>query len=141
MSLRTELNNPDPDRLGDVFREMQFGELLNLAFAGMPYNEVASPGVGLTVTSNVATLNAQPTQIFKANAMTVSDGSATGIKKILHGPITGQNAIVPASGKCVWDGNVSVLFAACDLVTTAEFATVLAATTASVMFRTPGQNP
>ena len=141
MSLRTELNNPTLGRLASVLQELQFGELLNLAFAGMPYNEVASPGVGLTVTTNIATLNAQPTQIFKANAMTVSGGSATGIKKVLRGPITGQNAVIPASGQCVWDGNVSVLFAACDLVTTAEFATVLSSTTTSVTLRAIGQNP
>jgi hypothetical protein len=138
MSLRTELNNPNFGRLGSVLQELQLGELLNLSFNGMPYNEVASPGVGLTVTSNVATLNAQPTQIFKANAMT---GTTTGIKKVLRGPITGKDAVVPASGQCVWDGNVSVLFAAIDAVATAEFATVLSATTTSVTLRAIGQNP
>ena len=141
MSIRSELNNPNLGRLSANLQELQFGELLNLAFAGMAYNEVASPGVGLTVTNNVATLATQPTQIFLANAMTVSGGSATGIKKVLRGPITGDAAVVPASGQCVWNGNVSVLFAASDLVATAEFATSLSATVTSAMQRVVGQNP
>jgi hypothetical protein len=141
MSIRSELNNQSLGRLCANLQELQLGELLNLALAGVAYNEVASPGVGLTVTNNVATLGTKPTQILMANAMTVSGGSATGIKNVLYGPVTGTAAVVPASGQCVWDGNVSVLFAASDLVATAEFATSLSATVTSAMQRVVGQNP
>ena len=142
MSIRSELNNQSLGRLCANLQELQLGELLNLALAVVAYNEVASPGVGLTVTNNVATLGTKPTQILMANAMTVSGGgSATGIKKVLYGPVTGTAAVVPASGQCVWDGNVSVLFAASDLVATAEFATSLSATVTSAMQRVVGQNP
>ena len=141
MSIRSELNNQSLGRLCANLQELQLGELLNLALAGVAYNEVAPLGVGLTVTNNVATLGTKPTQILMANAMTVSGGSATGIKKVLYGPVTGTAAVVPASGQCVWDGNVSVLFAASDLVATAEFATSLSATVTSAMQRVVGQNP
>lgn len=141
MSIRSELNNQSLGRLCANLQELQLGELLNLALAGVAYNEVASPGVGLTVTNKVATLGTKPTQILMANAMTVSGNSATGIKKVLYGPVTGTAAVVPASGQCVWDGNVSVLFAASDLVATAEFATSLSATVTSAMQRVVGQNP
>jgi hypothetical protein len=51
----------------------------------------------------------------------VSGGSATGVKKLRRGPISGPGALVPAAGECVWDGGKKVLFAAADLALTASF--------------------
>lgn len=86
---------------------------------------------GVTVTSNVATLAARPSTLITINA---TAGTTTGVKQLLVGPITGQNAIAPLPGQAVWDGNVKVLFSTADAVTTADFLyTKTSDTTVSVL--------
>jgi hypothetical protein len=137
MSLRTELNQADPDRLANVFTELQMGELINTLIAGLAtagYTETAQ-----AVTSNVRTLNAIPSALFQVTATTAH---TTGVKQILKGAVSGPAAIVPGIGYCVWDGGNKILFNTVDAVTACSVLYAQATdTTASILQRVAGQNP
>jgi len=126
--IRDTLNLGDANRLSAAFAKIGLGDLLNLLITAMTATEA-----GVTVTTNKATLANQPSSLYQINA---TAGTTTGIKKLLRGPITGANAIVPLTGQAVWDGNVSVLFATADAVTAASFTYARAANvTASILQR------
>ena len=137
MSLRTELNQADPDRLSSAFTELQAGELINAIIAGLAasgYTETTQ-----TVTSNIRTLNAVPSAIFQVTATTATH---TGVKTLLKGATSGANAVTPLTGQCVWDGGLHILFATVDNVTVCSVLYAQAGdTTASILQRVPGQNP
>jgi len=137
MSLRTELNQADPDRLSSAFTELQLGELTNAVIAGLAasgYTETTQ-----TVTSNIRTLNAVPSAIFQVTATTATH---TGVKTLLKGAPSGASALTPLPGQCVWDGGLHILFATVDNVTACSVLYAQAGdTTASILQRVPGQNP
>ena len=137
MSLRTELNQGDPDRIPSAFTELQLGELTNAVIAGLAasgYTETAQ-----AVTTNVRTLNAVPSAIFQVTATTATH---TGVKTLLRGAVSGANAVTPLTGQCVWDGGLHILFAAGDAVFACSVLYAQAGdTTASILQRVPGQNP
>lgn len=134
MTLRAELNKSDPNRTPDVGREVQMGELMTLLIAGLTPTET-----GVVPSSDVATLAAQPNAMFQIDA---TAGTVTGIKKLLKGPITGEDAVVPKTGEAVWDGGLQVLFNAADAVTAASFTYSVDGDTASVLLRDLGEtNP
>lgn len=109
MSFRTSLNANSPTQLPDVGAAIAHGEILSFLL------EKATPtDAGLVPAANVATLTGQPTAVFQVNA---TAGAVTGIKTLRKGPIAGDDSIVPASGECVWDLGVKILFAASDAVT------------------------
>lgn len=126
MSIRATLNAGDPNRVPSGLQAVKFGSILNFLL------NAATPNQGSTaVSSSKGTLTAQPDALLDVKVLTVGSGSATGRKTILKGQITGPNAIVPAAGQVVWDGNVTLLFASADaaatfsaLFTTAADATV-----------------
>lgn len=115
-NLRATLNAGDANRVDSALQTIKLGDLLNNLITSRTPTESS-----VTVTSNVATLANQPSSLFQVNVATVSGGSATGVKTLLKGPITGAGAIVPAAGQCVWDGGKKVLFATADLAATAHF--------------------
>ena len=117
-SLQAVIDSGNLNQLADAAQKAGLGTLLAYAASKMGYTET-----GIAVTSNVSTLANPPTSagLFQCVVASVSGGSATGVKKLLRGPITGANAIVPAAGECVWDGAKKVLFAAADLALTASF--------------------
>jgi len=112
-TIRDSLNSGNPNRVADVFRSLQFGDLLNLLLSGLTATET-----GVSVTSNVATLANQPTSLVLVNATTAT---STGIKSVRQGPISGPGALVPVPGEAIWDGNKKVLFNTADAVTVAAF--------------------
>lgn len=118
-TLRDTLNTSNPNRLADALNVLEFGELLNLLLSGLTATET-----GVSATSSVATLANQPSALVLINATTAT---TTGVKKLRKGPITGPNAIVPATGEAVWDGGKKVLFATVDAVTVAAFTYATAA--------------
>ena len=126
-SVREVLNGGNPNEIFDAAVRTRLGDMLSYACAKMAYTET-----GIAVTLNVATLAAQPTALFKCFVASVSGGSATGMKKLRKGLITGPHALVPAAGECVWDGGLHVLFAAADLAATASFTYAVATDTASI---------
>lgn len=133
MSLRTTLNNGDANRLPDALRSIGLGDLLNLLLPDMTFTET-----GVAVTTNVATLAAQPQNLYVVNATTAT---STGVKTLLKGPISGAKAIVPAAGQCVWDGAKKVLFNAADAATVAKFLySTSADVTISLLQREIGQS-
>jgi hypothetical protein len=109
MALRDDINNANPNFIADLLRRLGLGELLVFLLNAATFTETA-----LTVTASKMTLAAIPTALFRVNATTAT---TTGEKKLIKGPITGPNAIVPATGECVWDGATTILFAAADVVT------------------------
>lgn len=133
MSLRDELNKSDPNRTPDVGREIQMGELLALVIAGLTPTET-----GVSPSSDIATLAAQPNALFQIDA---TAGTVTGIKKLLKGPISGEDAVVPQTGEAVWDGGTQVLFAAADAVTAASFTYSVDGDETSVLKRDLGISP
>ena len=122
--MRDTLNSGNPNTLGDASQALPLGELLSYVIAKLGFTET-----GIAVTANVATLAAQPTAIFQVVGITAVPAST--VKKLRKGPITGPNAIVPAAGEAVWDGALSVLFAAADVATTASFTYAVATDLAS----------
>jgi len=134
MSIRDDLNKADPNRAWDMLRQMGLGDVLNMLITAKAVTEAT-----ITVTSNVATLANQPSFLLQINATTAT---ATGVKKLLQGPITGAGAIVPKAGEAVWDGAKKVLFNTVDAVTAASFTYATAAdVTCSILARDSGQNP
>ena len=130
-SLREVLNGGNPNEVFDATVRTNLGDLLSYLVAqigsGIAYTETDVP-----VTLNVATLANAPVALFNCVVASVSGGSATGVKKLRRGPITGPSALVPAAGECVWDGGKKVLFAASDLAATASFTYAVANDVASV---------
>ena len=112
-TIRNDLNTGLPGRLASAQQKINFGELISYIVAKLTATES-----GVTVTTNVATLANTPSAVFQINA---TAGTTTGVKKLRQGPITGTNALVPATGEAVWDGGKKVLFAAVDAITTASF--------------------
>lgn len=135
MNIRALLDAVPPNSTFDMLRETPFGALFNLMIKQLTFTET-----GVVPSSHVATLAAQPTPergLFRA-----LQTAGTGVileKKILIGPITGAQALVPAPGQCVWDGGVKVLFNTADAVTGASFLySKDSDTTAGVLQRDPG---
>ena len=62
------------------------------------------------------------------------------MKKILRGPISGEDAVIPITGEAVWDGGTRVLFAAADAGTTASFTYSRTTDLASITMRDMGQS-
>ena len=136
-SVRDQLNGVETaNNLPDLAASMGLGEVLSYLLSKATYTEP-----GIAVTSNVSTLANQPTSqgLFQCVVASVSGGSATGVKKLRQGPITGTNALVPAAGECVWDGAKSVLFCATDLALTASFTYAVSTDEASVTKKALGQ--
>ena len=132
-SLQAVINSGNLNNISDAFAKMALGDFLSLFIAA---TAVASPTEAAVVpVANVAPLASQPTTngLFQVNVKTVGAGGATGIKKLRRGPISGPNAIVPASGECVWDGMKSILFAAVDAALTVDVLYAVATTAASCM--------
>lgn len=131
MSLRTTLNSGNLNQLGDCCADIKMGELLTLAIASLTPTEAAVVPV-----AHVATLAATPSALFQVN---VTAGGSTGIKKLLKGPITGEDAISPAPGECVWNGGVSVKFNAVDNATAVSFTYATATDKLSILEKNLGQ--
>lgn len=128
MSIRTDLNNADPNILADELRTVRLGDFIGY----LVQRVIAGTGLGYTEadvvpSSNVCTLAAVPTMIFQAN---VTAGTTTGVKTLRRGPLTGPSAITPATGECVWDGNLSVKFATADAATKVSFLYMTSASSA-----------
>lgn len=113
MSLRDDINNANPNFIADLLRRIGLGELITFLLNAATFTET-----GITVTANVTTMAAVPTALFRVNATTAT---VTGEKKLRVGPITGPNALVPATGEVIWDGATKLLFAGADVVTVAKF--------------------
>jgi hypothetical protein len=136
-SVRDQLNGTNlTNNVADLALSIGLGEVLSYLLSKATYTET-----GIAVTSNVSTLANQPTSqgLFQCVVASVSGGSATGVKKLLKGPISGSGAIVPAAGECVWDGAKSVLFCATDLALTASFTYAVSTDEASVTKKALGQ--
>jgi len=131
MSLRTDLNANQPNRLSDGLADIKLGELLSYLI-----NRLTPTQAGLVPASHVATMAAQPAALFQVNATT---GTVTGVKKLLRGPISGEDAVVPATGEVVWDGGTNLLFATSDAVTAVSVTYALATDLASITMRNLGQ--
>lgn len=120
MDMRTELNIADQNRLSPALSLEQggiaFGEAMALLLTNA-YTENPTE-TAVTPSSNVATLAAQPVQMF---IIAATAATHTGVKKLLIGPISGDGAITPATGEAVWDGGTKVLFSSVDVVTAAAF--------------------
>jgi len=126
-TLQAVLDSGNLNNLADASAKAGLGTLLSYAIAKMGYTDT-----GTSVTSDVVTLANQPTAngLFKVVA---ASGTVTGMKKLLRGPISGAGAIVPATGECVWDGGLHVLFSAVDAVATASSTYAVSTDTASAM--------
>lgn len=116
MSMRSTLNQVQPNNAFDVLREVGFGDLLNALIKSLAFTET-----GIVPSANVATLAAQPSSLGLLRALATAETGTTHEKKILIGPVSGAQALVPAVGQCVWDGGVKVLFNSVDVVTAASF--------------------
>lgn len=126
--IRDTLNSGNPNVLGDAFQAIGLGELLSLLIAtaaGTPTETLA----GGSIVNSLATMGAVPTALFYVNGTV---GGTTGVKKLRKGPVSGPNAIVPASGECVWDGGLHILFAAVDAITTCTVLYAVATDKASI---------
>lgn len=110
LTIRGSLNAANPNRIADAERAIGLGELINSLLLAKTATES-----GLSPSSNVVTLAATPSALFDVNA---TAGTVTGHKKLLQGPITGTEAVIPATGQVTWDGGTKLLFAAADVVTT-----------------------
>lgn len=124
--IRDTLNSGNLNQIGDATQAIKLGSILSYLISKATPTESS-----VTVTSNVATLAAKPEVLLQCNVATVGSGSATGVKKLRRGPITGAGAVVPAAGECVWDGGTKVLFATTDVAATAHFTYVVATDKAS----------
>ncbi len=112
-TLRDTMNQGEAQRLPDVDRDVQMGELINALI-----NDMSNTETSVTVTSNVATLANTPQALFDAK---ISAGTSTGSKKILKVTNAFLTANNPAAGSCYWDGGVKVKFNATDAGTAAHF--------------------
>ena len=77
----------------------------------------------LVPVANVVTLGATPKALIDVEA---TAGTTTGKKKIRRGEITGDNALVPATGEVIFNGTTGLLFAAVDAVTLVRAVSTLA---------------
>lgn len=68
--------------------------------------------VGVTVTTNVATLAALPSTVINVNA---TAGTTTGVKTLVRDP-----AHTLVAGEVYWDGKLTLTFAAADAVTACD---------------------
>ncbi len=133
MSLRDDLNQGDPNRLGDVNRDVKMGEAMALLLASLTPTQSS---VAVSTTAYTATLSATPTQIFQVNC---TAGTVTGVKELLQGPITGEDAITPLTGQVVWNGGVTLKFAAADLVSATHVTYAVSTTKASILMKDLGE--
>ncbi len=124
----------DPPSAAEMALLRTFVNALKADLAALRTAVISAGGVteqAVTVTSSVATLANQPKALLSIIATTAT---VTGVKKLRIGPITGPQALVPATGEAVWDGGVKVLFSSIDAVTVANFRYSKAAdATASVL--------
>lgn len=110
MSIRDDLNVASNNILADDFRKSRLGELLTLLIDAAAYTQTA-----VVPAADVATLAAVPTGLFQVEA---TAAAVTGVKTLRIGRISGEDAIIPATGECVWQpGTATILFAAGDAVT------------------------
>ena len=126
-SIQAVIDSGNINQLGDAAQKPGLGTLLAYAASKMGFTETVA------VTSNVSTLANAPTTagLFQCVVASVSGGSATGVKKLRRGPVSGPGAHVPAAGESIWDGGKKVLFAAADLALTASFTYAVATDLAS----------
>ena len=122
-SLREVLDGGNPNEVFDAMVRMNLGDLLSYAISKMASTESPS------VTLSVATLANAPVALFNVNA---TAGTVQGVKKLRRGLVSGPNALVPATGECIWDGSKTLLFAAVDAVTTAACTYAVATDIASI---------
>lgn len=132
-TIRAQLNTASPTDTADLNRAIAVGDMLDFLLAQATFTET-----GVTVTSSVATLANAPSALFIVQATTAT---STGVKKLLIGPTTGDGAITPDAGYCVWDGNVTVKFNSTDAVTVAKFMYAVSTEHTSILQRTLGQSP
>lgn len=106
MSLQTELNRADPNRLADLLRTANIGDVLARLAADVAVEET------VTVTTNVGTLASRALAIL---AISATAGGTTGL-------ITPQSATVAAVTKGCQVGvdRKTLTFFATDAVTTAK---------------------
>lgn len=76
---------------------------------------------GLAPASNVVTLATKPVSVLD---VFVNAGTSTGHKKLRVAPLTGLQAVTPAAGEAVWDGNLSIKLAAADAATSVRVTAV-----------------
>lgn len=127
MSVQAALNSGNPNQLGDACAASQLGNVL-----GYLISKATATQSGATVTSYLtATLSAQPVALMQVVGITA--GAARTIMKLRKGPITGANALVPASGEVIWDGGTGLLFAAADLSATCDMTYMVATDKASIL--------
>ena len=131
-SLREVLNGGNPNEVFDAMVRTNLGDLLSFLLAKLGTDVGYSSESPVTLAANVATLSNQPVAVFQVVAATAGAGGVTGVVKLRKGLITGPKALVPATGECVWDGGKNILFAAADLVLTANFLYAVATDTTSV---------
>ena len=115
------LNSGNPNETSVALSNLAIGDLLSFLIS-----KATATDAGRTVTSNVATLTAQPVSNGLLQVVGITSGSTRTVKKLRQGIISGTGAKVPAAGECIWDGGTNVLFAAADLAATADFTYVKA---------------
>ncbi len=120
-SLKDVINSGNLNQLADACQKLHLGDLVSYLISKLIPTEA---GVG--VVADVATLAAVPTALFQVVGITGAAVRTT--KKLRQGPITGAGAIVPASGECVWDGGLHILFAAVDVAATCDVVYAVATT-------------
>ena len=108
-TLRELLNSSQLNTLADALGDLELGDLVVLMI-----NELTATETGLSPTANVSTLATPPTSVFLVN---VTAGASTGIKKLLKGPISGEDAVIPKAGEATWDGGTKILTNAADAAT------------------------
>lgn len=126
MSVQAALNSGNPNQLGDAAAAAQIGNLLAYAISKMTPTEK-----GVAVTNNVATMAAAPVTLMQVVGITAE--SASTVKKLRKGLISGANALVPAAGEVIWDGGLNLLFCAADLAATCDVTYMLATDKSSMM--------
>lgn len=126
MSVQAALNSGNPNQLGDAAAAAQIGNLLAYAISKMTPTEA-----DVAVTNNVATMEAAPVTLMQVVGITAE--SASTVKKLRKGLISGANALVPAAGEVIWDGGLNLLFCAADLAATCDVTYMLATDKSSMM--------
>lgn len=126
MSVQAALNSGNPNQLGDAAAAAQIGNLLAYAISKMTPTEA-----DVAVTNNVATMAAAPVTLMQVVGITAE--SASTVKKLRKGLISGANALVPAAGEVIWDGGLNLLFCAADLAATCAVTYMLATDKSSMM--------
>jgi len=123
MSIRTELDTIQLNRLAENLKAIPFGELLSFLI-----EKATATEAGVVPSANVATLANTPTAMLQVN---VTAGTVTGIKTLRIG-VVGTD--VPATGEAIWQpGTKLVAFAAADAATAVSFTYVQATDKASCM--------